>query len=148
MLVYRIAKKQFINDLSGKGAELAGGRWNLKGLPAIYTSSSLALCICETLVHTDKDIPPVNMYFAEIEIPDEYISDEYFNQVSFEHSLNIGTNWIKEANSLAIKVPSALMPQAYIKDYNVIINPRHQDFSKIKILRTDEVLFDLRLIKD
>ena len=88
------------------------------------------------------------MYFAEIEIPDEYISDEYFNQVSFEHSLNIGTNWIKEANSLAIKVPSALMPQAYIKDYNVIINLRHQDFSKIKILRTDEVLFDLRLIKD
>ena len=85
------------------------------------------------------------MYFAEIEIPNECVLDEYFNQVSFEHSLNIGTNWIKESNSLAIKVPSALMPEVYKQDYNVIINPRHKDFSKIKILRTEILNFDTRL---
>ena len=37
MLLYRIAKQNFINDFSGKGAELYGGRWNLKGFPAVYT---------------------------------------------------------------------------------------------------------------
>ena len=147
MLLYRIARKQFINDLSGRGAELAGGRWNLKGIPAIYTSSSLALCICETLVHTDKDIPPINMCYAEIDVPDECISEEFFNEVSLEHGLNIGTNWLKESQSLAIKVPSTLMPQTYTADFNVIINPRHKDFLKVKIVRIKEVNFDMRLIK-
>ena len=108
MLVYRIARKKYINDLSGKGAELAGGRWNLKGLPVIYTSSTLSLAMFEILVHTDKDLPPVDMYFSELEIQDKLIIDDYFNEVSFEHALNIGSNWIKEAESLAIKVPSVL----------------------------------------
>ena len=147
MLLYRIARKQFINDLSGRGAELAGGRWNLKGIPAIYTSSSLAVCICETLVHTDKDIPPINMCYTEIDVPDECISEEFFNEVSLKHGLNIGTNWLKESQSLAIKVPSTLMPQTYTADFNVIINPRHKDFLKVKIVRIEEVNFDMRLIK-
>ena len=145
MLVYRIARKKYINDLSGKGAELAGGRWNLKGLPAIYTSSTLALAMFEILVHTDKDLPPVDMYFSELEIPDKLIIDDYFNEVSFEHALNIGSNWIKEDESLAIKVPSVLMPKNYTRDFNVIINPRHKDFPKIKILKTEPCNFDLRL---
>lgn len=145
MLVYRIARKKYINDLSGKGAELAGGRWNLKGLPAIYTSSTLTLAMFEILVHTDKDLPPVDMYFSELEIPDKMIIDDYFNEVSFEHALNIGSNWIKEAKSLAIKVPSVLMPKNYTRDFNVIINPRHKDFPKIKILKTEPCNFDLRL---
>lgn len=145
MLVYRIARKKYINDLSGKGAELAGGRWNLKGLPVIYTSSTLSLAMFEILVHTDKDLPPVDMYFSELEIPDKMIIDDYFNEVSFEHALNIGSNWIKEAESLAIKVPSVLMPKNYTRDFNVIINPRHKDFPKIKILKTEPCNFDLRL---
>lgn len=145
MLVYRIAKKRFINDFSGKGAELAGGRWNLKGLPAIYTSSSLALCICETLVHTDKDIPPQDMCFAEINIPDNLVSDEFFKTVFLDHSLNIGSTWLKESSSLAIKVPSAILPSVYTKDFNVIINPLHKDYSKIKIERIETISFDERL---
>ena len=145
MLVYRIARKIYINDLSGKGAELAGGRWNLKGLPVIYTSSTLSLAMFEILVHTDKDLPPVDMYFSELEIPDKLIIDDYFNEVSFEHALNIGSNWIKEAESLAIKVPSVLMPKNYTRDFNVIINPHHKDFPKIKILKTEPCSFDLRL---
>lgn len=146
MLLYRLSKKVYINDFSGKGAELAGGRWNLKGLPAVYTSSSLALCMCEILVHSDKDIPPVNMYFAEINIPDECISDEFFQPVFLNHSLNIGSTWLKQSTSLAIKVPSAILPQTYTKDFNVIINPLHTDFSKIKVTKIEECPLDARLL--
>ena len=144
MLVYRIAKEKYINDFSGKGAELAGGRWNLKGLPAIYTSSSLALCICEILVHSDKDIPPTNMCYTEISIPDDCICDKYFNSVFLNHSLNIGSTWLKECTSLALKVPSALLPLSYSNDFNVIINPLHKDFSKIKIQQVESCNFDAR----
>ena len=144
MLLYRIAKQNFINDFTGKGAELYGGRWNLKGLPTVYTASSLSLCMCETLVHTDKDIPPANMYFAEVFLPDECILEDYFNEISLKHSLNIGSVWLKESKSLAIKVPSVLMPQSYKADFNVIINPLHKDFPKLKIQRVEPISFDAR----
>ena len=73
MIVYRIARKEFISDLSGKGAELFGGRWNEKGIPAFYTSSSLSLAALEILVHTDRSLPPCDMAYAKVYVPDEML---------------------------------------------------------------------------
>ena len=39
------------DDLSGKGAEKTGGRWNRPGLPVAYAASSIALAALETVVH-------------------------------------------------------------------------------------------------
>lgn len=147
MFVYRISKERFINDLSGKGAELAGGRWNSKGIPALYTSSSLVLCMCEILVHTDKDIPPTDMCFAEIFIPDSMISDEYFSNQNFDSSVAKGTEWLKNHTSLALKVPSAVLPENYSKDFNIIINPLHKDMALVHIERVSPLVFDSRLFK-
>ena len=144
MLVYRIAKEKYIRDISGKGAELAGGRWNPKGIPALYTSSTLSLCMCEVLVHTDKDIPPRDMFFAEISIPDEFVSEKYFSSISLQSALQCGTDWLKTMTSLAIKVPSALMPSTYRGDFNVIVNPFHHDFLSVKIERIEPCNFDIR----
>ena len=145
MLVYRIAKEKFIRDISGKGAELSGGRWNPKGIPALYTSSSLALCICEILVHTDKDIPPMDMCFAELSVPDKYVSDMYFSFESLKSSLQNGEIWLRNTSLLAIKVQSSILPEQYDKDFNVIINPLHPDFSIVKIERIAPCSFDSRL---
>ncbi|MCI1210209.1 MAG: RES family NAD+ phosphorylase [Treponema sp.] len=140
MTVFRIAKQQWIDDLSGRGAGLTGGRWNLKGVPAVYTSTSLSLCICEILVHTDKDIPPSGMYYAEIELSDELISDTYAGTDLSEDTARIGTGWLKEKTSLAIRVPSAVVPE----EYNVIINPQHADFGTVKIKSRRPCRFDTR----
>jgi len=41
---WRLAREEFADDaFSGEGARLYGGRWNHKGLPAIYTSECLSL---------------------------------------------------------------------------------------------------------
>ncbi len=145
MLLYRIAKKNFIEDLSGYGAQLYGGRWNKKGIPALYTSNSLSLCTLEVLVHCDKSIYPKDMYFAELEFPDELVPKDFF-----EHSENIessfaGTNWLKSNSSAAIKVHSVILPSGYSGDFNVIFNPRHKDFSALKIKTCVACPFDLRL---
>lgn len=145
MLLYRIAKKQFVEDLSGYGARLYGGRWNEKGYSAVYTSSSLSLCMCETLVHCDKSVIPQNMFFAEMEIPDSLIPNEFFQfDESVEPSI-AGTSWLKEKSSVAIKVPSFILPKEYSKDFNIVLNPEHPDFKKVVIKTVVSCPFDLRL---
>ena len=58
------------DDLSGKGAEKTGGRWNRKGTPVIYASGSIALSFLETLVHLAGPQPlPLNRYLVKIDIP-------------------------------------------------------------------------------
>ena len=70
MIVFRIAKKKWIKDLSGTGAKLTGGRWNPKGYPVIYCAATSSLAILEKLVHVDFDLLPDDLYIAELEIPD------------------------------------------------------------------------------
>lgn len=145
MLLYRIAKKAFIEDLSGLGSRLYGGRWNEKGYSAIYTSSSLSLCMCETLVHCDKSIIPHNMYFAEMEIPDELIPANFTEVLPEEEASIAGTKWLKSKSSVAIKVRSVILPSQYDRDFNIILNPEHPDFSKLSVKTVVECPFDLRL---
>lgn len=145
MLLYRIAKKAFIEDISGYGANLYGGRWNEKGYNTLYTSSSLALCMCETLVHCDKSIIPSNMHFAEMEFPDELIPSDFTTIKEDEEASLVGTAWLKSKASVAIKVPSVILPAQYNRDYNIILNPEHPDYKRLEIKTVVECPFDLRL---
>ena len=70
MIVYRLCKEKYINDLSGYGAEINGGRWNNKGIPALYTACSRALAVLEVAVHVPFGIMPVNYYMTTIELAD------------------------------------------------------------------------------
>ena len=69
MIVYRIAKKEYIEDLSGNGAKRTGGRWNLKGIPILYCASTSSLAILEKLVSIDMDLLPEDLCIAALEIP-------------------------------------------------------------------------------
>jgi RES domain-containing protein len=70
MIVYRLTSGEFINDLSGKGAKLYGGRWNSYGLPALYTAEYISLAVLEILVHTKNLRTPLNYYLITLEIPE------------------------------------------------------------------------------
>ena len=147
MIVYRLSKEMYANDLSGKGAEIVGGRWNSKGNAALYTGQSIALCVTEIAVHVPLGIVPQDYRLIHIEIPDE----EYFEPKklpkdwnSFPHPngpQKIGDNFLKANKFLAMKVPSA----AVQGEFNYIINPRHTDFAKVKIKKIEKFTFDNRL---
>ena len=71
MIVYRIARTGYINDLTGSGARLYGGRWNKRGIGVIYISESRALATVEYLVHVPIPYAPTNLSIASIKIPDK-----------------------------------------------------------------------------
>ena len=147
MVVFRIARKEHIEDLSGRGAELFGGRWNEKGTPALYTSSSLSLAALEILVHTDKSLPPVNMAYAKIYVPDEMFSLKILRLENDEEPVVYGTEWLKEKAGLMLKVPSVILPYEYDHEFNLILNPLHEDYKKVFVAEVHDFSFDVRLVK-
>ena len=150
MIVYRIAAKSRINDLNGRGAEIAGGRWNHKGLPVLYTASTSSLAILEKLVHVELDLFPTSLYFAVIEIKGKFTQKiltaedlpEKWNQFPNPDVLKeIGRQWLEENKFLVLSVPSAVNTH----EVNHLINPRHIEMPKVKIVDTYPFEIDKRL---
>lgn len=149
MIVFRLSKEKFSRDLSGKGAELAGGRWNSKGNPMLYTSQSIALCVTEIAVHVPLGILPKDYQLVHIELPKTEILEIKRlpkDWQSFPHANStqmIGDKFLKEHKFLVMKVPSASVQG----EFNYLINPWHKDFNKIKIHKIENFTFDERLFK-
>lgn len=148
MIVYRLGKKQFKDDLHGKGAEKAGGRWNRKGNAVIYTSESRSLCTAEIAVHTPLGNIPVDYYLTTIEIPDTAMVQELtelpadWKSIPHPYSTQvIGDHFLLEQQYLVLKVPSVVVQG----DFNYLINPLHRDFAGVKIISTEPFDFDQRL---
>lgn len=151
MIVFRLSKTKFARDLSGKGAEIAGGRWNSKGVPVIYCGASRALCTTEIAVHTPLGNIPEDYQIISIKIPDTGIYEISESKLPkdwrvFPHSIDtqkIGDQFVRENKHLVMRVPSAVVQG----DFNFVINPRHKDFSKVKIQHVQAFEFDTRLFK-
>jgi len=152
MIVYRLCKQIYANDISGRGAELNGGRWNNKGLPALYCACSRALAVLEVAVHVPYGIMPINYFTTLIEVPeDKGITKLNIDDLPGNWKINpvgkatqyLGDDFLKSNINLVLQVPSAIVPG----DWNYIINPLHPEFKSVKILKTEAFEFDLRLFK-
>jgi RES domain-containing protein len=150
MKIYRIAGKKHINDLTGTGAKITGGRWNPKGLPVIYTAANSSLAILETLVHTDIDLIPDDLYIAEIIIEAKFTKYKIdINDLPKNWDIHpgpdslkeIGKLWLTKNEFLVFQVPSAVNPL----EYNYLINPVHKEFSKVRITKIFPAGIDKRL---
>lgn len=150
MIVYRLSRGKFKNDLSGRGAELAGGRWNSKGIAILYTSESIALCTVEIAVHMPLGIVPADYHLIQIEVPDDAsiqelkLEDLPPNWKSFPHANStqeMGDAFVLDSEYLLLKVPSATVQGTY----NYLLNPRHKNFRDVGITQTTPFEFDKRL---
>lgn len=151
MIVYRLSKGAYRLDLSGKGAELYGGRWNSKGMAMLYTSGSRALAFAEVAVHIPVSIVPKDYFLISIVIPDAAgiieltAADMPADWRSNPHSNStqkIGDQFILEAKDLVLKVPSAVVPG----DFNFLINPAHSQHKEVMIDRAEAFEFDSRFV--
>lgn len=150
MNIYRLAKKEYIDDFSGEGARLYGGRWNLPGTPCFYASESSALCLLEFVVHYNKEVMPLDVVMAEIELPDDLkITDlspeelpKKWDSIQLNYATQrFGTEFFKQFNSVGFKVPSVVAPFGF----NYILNPLHEKFHQIKLISQKEFDLDGRI---
>ena len=150
MIVFRLTQERYKTDLSGKGAQLAGGRWNSKGIPLLYTASSRALCVAEVAVHLPLGILPADYWLVELELPETALIEEISVPVlppdwkNFPHNPEtkaFGDTFFLNQKALVLKVPSAVVQG----DFNFLINPAHPEFQLLKILSSELFEFDSRL---
>lgn len=149
--LFRISTSTHINDISGTGARIFGGRWNHAGYPVVYASGSRSLAVLEFLVHVPMALAPDKLSIVEINIQ-EHVERESItgNQLPAnwrdypapEQLANIGTNWIKSKSSLLLDIPSAVVD----KEINTLINPLHADIKFVNLVTIDKFSFDSRLL--
>jgi len=149
------------DDLSGAGAASIGGRYNSLGTAVVYASVNVSLTVLETVVHFGVGAKAhSNKYLVEIEVPDDVFDARqtmdigqlkaagypFWDAIPFAaHAQGVADNWVTAGTSLLLELPSAIVPHAGIPDQNVLINPAHADFHRIKIVRTERFIYDPRI---
>lgn len=140
------------HDLSGKGAELKGGRWNRAGRPVVYAASNIALACLETVVHLNQAGLPLNRFLVRIDVPDGVWAARRILRVADlavgwsaipegKVSLDAGDAWLLAIDSALLLVPSAIVPE----EMNVLINVRHPDAANIQATKLRPWLYDSRV---
>jgi RES domain-containing protein len=151
MLLHRIAKTRYAQDLSGTGARLFGGRWNPKGQAVLYTSENRALAALEFLVHLEATAPPEDFNLLTLTVPDGLEMSTYsaadlplgWNDYPYQVSVQVGKKWLKEVKTLLLQVPSTIIQQ----EYNILLNPLHPAFLEVRLLSIEPFGFDSRLLQ-
>jgi RES domain-containing protein len=152
MQLFRFGLETYINDISGYGAKLYGGRWNNVGNAMLYTACSPSLCMLEFICNASGIAKTVQTSLLTLKIDSKVKLEqltvnempENWQDVPAPDILKrIGDNWLKGNTSVGIKVPSAVMPI----EFNVLINPLHRDFSKLTIENIVKMDIDKRIIK-
>ncbi|MFZ4537646.1 RES family NAD+ phosphorylase [Propionivibrio sp.] len=150
--VWRITTPRFVaSAFSGDGARLYGGRWNRPGQSMVYTAESRSLALLEMLVQDDPLraryvlIPTHLTDSVSIETIEASALPQDWRTLGARESLQaLGAQWLLEARSCVLAVPSAVLPA----EQNFLINPLHHDFRHIKP-GTPEILdTDLRLLRN
>ena len=148
MIVYRISNAAYKNDISGTGAKLNGARWNSKGTPMLYTAEHISLAVLEMLVNTNFKDYSIELDLLYIQLPEapapgdiklSKLKENWKEDPAYTKF--IGDEFIKQNQSLILKVPSAVINE----EYNFLINPLHPHFKKVKVSKTKSFWPDKRL---
>jgi RES domain-containing protein len=149
MVLWRISNYA---DLLGIGGMTASARWHTAGQPIVYLAETPSAALLEVLVHleTDEDHRPDTYQLLKVEA-DEGLD---FESVEFSslspawrsdelETRAFGDAWLSRRKILLLRVPSAITPETW----NWVLNPRHAEAPRLRIVQTAKHLFDVRLFK-
>jgi len=153
MRVFRIEREKYLETtLKGIGAaKTEGYRWNSLDTYIVYTASSRALATMEVAVHLDlnEDLP-TDRYYVEIDIPDDIeileletadLPINWDNKPPVLKTQIIGDSFVESNEFAVLRVPSSIVPP----EYNYLINPKHKEAARIKVVSKEPMKFDKRI---
>ncbi len=133
----------------------------MQGTPVVYASESPELALLETLVHIPKPVEAsvlsnvayvsISIAFGDtipvVRIEEHQLGQRFSTWNDPYHWLpqtqHMGSAWFDEKASVLLEVPSVVRPGAK----NYLINPTHQDFSKLRISEPVALYIDPRLVR-
>ncbi|MBE8596050.1 RES family NAD+ phosphorylase [Xenorhabdus sp. BG5] len=136
IIAYRLVKRKWLNSaFDGEGARLYGGRWNSRGRPCVYLASSESLAMLEVMVHLDDYSLLLHYALLEVKLPaevvlhlpSEQLPEDWRDEPAPPSTAEIGDGWLESGESLALAVPSVVVP----RELNYIINPAHPLFEQV-----------------
>ena len=152
MEAFRLSRKKFSLKLSVNGAAIKGARWNSVGVEIIYMASNRSLAMAEVAVHLTLATIPDDYVMMTIYLPDDISTQKLTekdlptNWNVFPHHISsqaIGDRFIAENKFCVLQIPSAVTKG----DFNLLLNPYHTEFSKVKIIKTEKFPFDERIFR-
>ena len=151
---YRLVRRTRAKDaFTGEGSRFFGGRWTPKGLPAVYCSQHLSLCVLELRVNQDRFLAQEGYRFFTVTFHSTVLESlsladalrgwdkTKLSSIRLTVAQRFGQTWFSEKRSAVLRVPSAVLPQ----ESNFILNPLHADFRSIRIGRPTPIRLDSRL---
>lgn len=136
--------------LSAEGARRAGGRWNPKGYPILYTSATPELALLEIVAHLNPlylprfhllvlDIPDTHHLVSLADLPANW-RDEQQDDVLQSYLWN----WLEQPDTVCVSVPSAIIDRSR----NYLLHTLHPNFEDaVKIIENVPFSVDSRLLK-
>lgn len=136
VLGYRLVKRKWsASAFDGEGARRYGGRWNSKGTLCVYIAESPALAVLEVLVHVLKNEVMQAYDLFELKIPSKLVlrtnlqglPANWKDEPAPQETAAFGDDWLNSASSLALAVPSVIVPRSW----NYLLNNRHPAFEQV-----------------
>lgn len=150
MLLYRII---FSKYATAKFAPGDTGRWNLDGERVLYTSTSPALAMAETMAHRlGQGFLSVGYSLITFEVPDRIPYEEINRSQlpqdwrlfsSYSMSQPLGSAWFNRKVTLLLRVPSAVV----MGDVNMVVNATHPDYELLSERDREPFPFDERFVQ-
>ena len=150
---WRLTKAKYAaSALSGYGSTLRAGRWHPRGRPVVYCATSPALALLETLVHVERpDLLRFDYVAVPVTLEEHYVErlgagDLPADWRAWPHpgsTQALGARWFDERRSVALEVPSAVVPH----ERSVLLNPHHPGFRGVVIGEPEPFPVDARLAR-
>lgn len=148
--LYRIVHRKYAADpFSGKGGLYAASRWASRGQLVSYAADSLALAALEKiagagrltrmqeLMYATAELDPAGAEGGAIYAPDQDDLPDNWNQRPAGKASHVfGDTWLREGTSVAMRVPSVVLPSGW----NYILNPAHSDFNTALTIHASQSL--------
>jgi RES domain-containing protein len=135
---------------TGVGGLYAARRWNHLGTAMVYCATSRALAVLEFFVNLEQNEAPDDLLLAEAEIADELVEQldlallpAGWRELNNLACRDLGSGWAAGGRSVALKVPSVVVEG----EWNVLLNPRHADFSRIQLAEPKPFRYDERMFR-